>query len=66
MVQLDDPLATHELDWVMAVGDDEDIGGEGVSAERGQHGSRCNGNAAGRPSRPGHGKEGRHVRHRGS
>ena len=49
-IQLDQPLATHGLDRVAAVGDDHHIGGEGGWAENGQGCRQCNGQAKGSPA----------------
>jgi hypothetical protein len=50
-IQLDQPLATHGLDRVAAVGDDHHIGGEGGRAENGQGCRQRNGQAKGSPAR---------------
>src|SRR3546814_3736807 len=49
-VQLDQPLATHGLDRVAAVGDDHHVGGEGGRAESGQGSRQCNSQAEGSPA----------------
>src|SRR3546814_626350 len=50
-VQFDQPLATHGLDRVPAVGDDQHVGGEGGRAKSGKGHRQRNGQAEGSPTR---------------
>jgi hypothetical protein len=50
LVQLDQPLATHGLERVAAVGDDHHVCGEGGRAENGQRGRQRNGQAESSPA----------------
>jgi Na+/H+ antiporter NhaA len=60
-VQLDQPLAAHGLDRVVAVGDDQYVGREDDGAEHGQGRRQRHNQAKGSPARRERGKGCRHV-----